>query len=603
KNNPSGFNNWTVLITIIEKSNDIEKIRKVYSEFLNEFPLCFLYWKRYADHEYAHNNAPKAIQVFEEAVKAVSHSVDIWLNYVTHLIDKSHPVDQIREVFKRGSKIIGTDFQSSKFWEKYIEFELTQNENQLSQVFNSILKTPLENIQFFYDRFKELIDRINVKEMITQEEHNNYTGDETETKNLILKNREIWFNQTLEKTNSRLQFELIVNKRFFFHIQPIDDMTLSVWRSYFSFMEKDTNSTKEEIIKLYERCLIPCCYYSEFWLKYVEYLEKLNNQEETKINNELIENIFERATKIFLKKRPDIHLKYSLYLEGVKGDTEKAKSVLDNIHSLVPNHIETILRIISFKKRNQLNSTQEIIQYFKSILQENESDKSTYPFLLVNYIKFLLLNSDSNKSSVLEESREKLNKAVTAFSNSKLLWSYFINFETNIQLFSNDSDKESNNRIIQLYERALNTKTSSLSSDDKIEFFNNYLEFTINQLEDIQLYRDLEFRFLKLYPDGKPESKKRSLNDLNNNSNNNINNNNNNNANGTTSSSSSSTNEPQSKRIAYSVPPTSNGSATISPSATNPNAPYYYQQQPPQQPPQQPYPNYQNNYYAGGYGY
>jgi pre-mRNA-processing factor 39 len=76
---------------------DIEKIRHVYDTFLAEFPLCFGYWKKYADHELHHGNVSKVFEVYERAVQAVTHSVDIWVAYVAFAAERSHEPEETRK--------------------------------------------------------------------------------------------------------------------------------------------------------------------------------------------------------------------------------------------------------------------------------------------------------------------------------------------------------------------------------------------------------------------------------------------------------------------------------------------------------------------------
>jgi len=49
-----------------------------------------------------------------------------------------------------------------------------------------------------------------------------------------------------------------------------------------------------QIIKLYERCLIACANYPEFWIRYVLYMEFSGNVE-------LAYNALTRATHVFVK--------------------------------------------------------------------------------------------------------------------------------------------------------------------------------------------------------------------------------------------------------------------------------------------------------------
>ncbi|KAJ6843160.1 pre-mRNA-processing factor 39 isoform X1 [Iris pallida] len=98
KANCLDFNSWTALIEETEKvaENNIVKIRKVYDAFLAEFPLCFGYWKKYADHEGRLESVDKVVEVYERAVLAVTYSVEIWLHYCVFTISTFEDPDIIR---------------------------------------------------------------------------------------------------------------------------------------------------------------------------------------------------------------------------------------------------------------------------------------------------------------------------------------------------------------------------------------------------------------------------------------------------------------------------------------------------------------------------
>jgi pre-mRNA-processing factor 39 len=76
--------------------SNILKIRKVYDSFLAEFPLCFGYWKKYADHEARLDGTGKVVEVYERAVLAVTYSVEIWYNYCQFAISTYDDPDIIR---------------------------------------------------------------------------------------------------------------------------------------------------------------------------------------------------------------------------------------------------------------------------------------------------------------------------------------------------------------------------------------------------------------------------------------------------------------------------------------------------------------------------
>lgn len=75
---------------------DIMKIRKVYDAFLAEFPLCYGYWKKYADHEARIGSMDKVVEVYERAVQGVTYSVDMWLHYCVFAINTYGDPETIR---------------------------------------------------------------------------------------------------------------------------------------------------------------------------------------------------------------------------------------------------------------------------------------------------------------------------------------------------------------------------------------------------------------------------------------------------------------------------------------------------------------------------
>ncbi|GKU86212.1 hypothetical protein SLEP1_g763 [Rubroshorea leprosula] len=96
--NSLDFNAWTALIEETEKAaeSNILKIRKVYDAFLAEFPLCYGYWKKYADHEARIGSMDKVVEVYESAVLGVTYSVDIWLLYCTFAMETYGDPETIR---------------------------------------------------------------------------------------------------------------------------------------------------------------------------------------------------------------------------------------------------------------------------------------------------------------------------------------------------------------------------------------------------------------------------------------------------------------------------------------------------------------------------
>ena len=54
-------------------------------------------------------------------------------------------------------------------------------------------------------------------------------------------------------------------KRPYFHVKPLEKSQLSAWRNY---LEYEIKQGKEARIRvLFERCLIACALYEEFWMR------------------------------------------------------------------------------------------------------------------------------------------------------------------------------------------------------------------------------------------------------------------------------------------------------------------------------------------------
>ena len=73
----------------------------------------------------------------------------------------------------------------------------------------------------------------------------------------------------------RLKYEDKI-KRPYFHVKPLALKQLKNWDSYLDYEIKDGNH--ERIVVLFERCLIPCAKYEQFWAKYAQYLEDRMNK-------------------------------------------------------------------------------------------------------------------------------------------------------------------------------------------------------------------------------------------------------------------------------------------------------------------------------------
>lgn len=92
-------------------------------------------------------------------------------------------------------------------------------------------------------------------------------------------------------------------QRPYFHVKELDISQLENWHEYLNFV--DMHGDFDWAVKLYERCLIPCANYPEFWMRYVDFME-------SKGGREIANFALARAAEVFLKDAFSI----ALYVTG-----------------------------------------------------------------------------------------------------------------------------------------------------------------------------------------------------------------------------------------------------------------------------------------------
>eukprot|EP01087_Luapelamoeba_hula_P013151 TRINITY_DN3745_c0_g1_i5.p1 TRINITY_DN3745_c0_g1~~TRINITY_DN3745_c0_g1_i5.p1 ORF type:complete len:378 (-),score=50.36 TRINITY_DN3745_c0_g1_i5:624-1757(-) len=343
RENPTDFASWSLLIqTIDQKPGNIEAVRKAYDSFLAEYPLCYVYWKKYADHESTIGEPTRVVDVYERGLVAIPHSVDLWCYYCTYTIDKVTDLSAIRSLFVRATGIVGIDYLAWALWDKYLEWETVQNEiGNIIALYRRILSIPLETLAKYHERWKAFAATRPCETFLLAEQIEGV--DEADRKAKILKQFDDLYNAAVLELTRRLQFEQVVKERPYFHVKPMPENDLAVWHKYLTFEEKEGNT--ERIRKLYERCLIPCCNYPEFWRRYIHYLHEHDGVQAAR-------QVWQRAAFVHLKRRPDINMEYALF-EEANGDTERAVEVLEQLRQSQPNHIEVVVRLAETRRRQK----------------------------------------------------------------------------------------------------------------------------------------------------------------------------------------------------------------------------------------------------------
>ncbi|KAL5219139.1 hypothetical protein ABZP36_019823 [Zizania latifolia] len=512
------FNAWIALIDETERiaESNILKIRKVYDTFLAEFPLCFGYWKKYADHEARLDGISKVIEVYERAVLAVTYSVDIWYNYCQFAISTYEDPEIIRRLFERGLAYVGTDYRSNILWDEYIKYEESlQAWSHLAIIYTRILEHPIQQLDRYFHCLKELAATRNLSEILTAEEAAMYVvttentaqtlDGETHTDDVDMSAqpensalseadnlakyvsvREEMYKKAKEYESKIIGFELAI-RRPYFHVKPLDNPELENWHNYLDFSEKEEDINK--VIKLYERCVIACASYSEFWIRYVQCMEDRGSLE-------LANNALARATHVFVKKQAEIHL-FSARFKELNGDVSGARVEYQHLYSeLYPSFLEAIVRHSNMEHRLG-DKESACLVYEKAIAAEKEKERSQIlPTLLIQYSRFLSLALGD-----IEKAKAILTGFLEQCNMTKSILEAIMHLES---IFPCERRIEFLDSLVEKFLTAEPTEGEISSLGDKEDISSIFLEF-LDLFGDAQAIKKATNRHIALF------SRKRSV--------------------------------------------------------------------------------------------
>ncbi|CAN0897662.1 Pre-mRNA-processing factor 39-1 [Linum grandiflorum] len=521
--NSLDFDAWTALIDETEKVawDKIPKIRTVYDAFLAEFPLCYGYWKKYADHEARLGDMDKVVEVYERAVLGVTYSVDIWLHYCTFAISTYGDPETIRRLFERGLTYVGTDYLSHPLWDKYMEYEEMHSEwPRVAAIYTRVLEIPNKRLDEYLNRFKEFAASRPLSELRSAEENpappeNGDPASEEEVRpedsELSSKPvsaglseaeelekytaiREELYKKAKEFDSKICDFENAI-RRPYFHVRPLNVAELENWHNYLDFMEAQNDLNK--VVKLYERCLIACANYPEYWMRYVLCMEACGSMD-------IAENALVRATEVFVKRQPDIHLFAARYREQ-NADIPGARAAYQRVHAeLTPGLLEAIIKHANMEHR--LGNLEDSFSLYEQAIsiEKGKEQSQVLPMLYAQYSRFVYLASGN-----AEKAREILATAIDNVQFSKPLLEAFIHLESIMSLPKRIDHLDS---LVDKFIAPSSESTASAAEREELSCI--FLEF-ISVFGDVKSIKKAEDRHAKLFLPhrSKSELKKRHAED------------------------------------------------------------------------------------------
>lgn len=439
------FDGWTKVILEVENlfHDEIEKICLVYDSFLSEFPLCYGYWRKYADHMTRLCVIDEAVEVFERAVQSATFCVGVWVDYCGFAISVFEDANDIRRLFKRAMSFVGKDYLCHTLWDKYLEFEFSQQQwSSLANLYIQTLRFPSKKLHHYYESFRKLaatwkeeMQCLNDMDLqpdpsVENEVSTCYTDDEISCviKDLLDPSTGLDGTKALEKylsignyfyqEASQLgekihRFESSI-RRPYFHVKPLDIGQLENWHEYLNFVEM--HGDFDWAVKLYERCLIPCANYPEFWMRYVDFME-------SKGGREMANFALARATQTFLKRIPVIHLFSARYKEKIRDLSGAHIALLQYETESNLSFVETVSIKANMEKR--LGNFVAASNIYKEAL-ESAAAKEKFDILPILHINFSRLQYMITSNS--DAAREILIEGTKRVPHCKLLLEELIKF-------------------------------------------------------------------------------------------------------------------------------------------------------------------------------
>ncbi|XP_034227087.1 pre-mRNA-processing factor 39 isoform X3 [Prunus dulcis] len=387
---------------------------------------------------------------------------------------------------------------------------MQQEWGRLAMIYSRILENPNQQLDRYFNSFKELAgsrplselrtaeeaaaaagahseggDQVNGEEVgsdVAEQSPKPVSGGLTEAEDLekYITIREEMYKKAKEFDSKIISFETAI-RRPYFHVRPLNVAELENWNNYLDFIEREGDFNK--VVKLYERCLIACANYPEYWIRYVLCMEAVGSLD-------IANNALARATQVFVKRKPEIHLFAGRFKEQ-SGDIPGAQAAYQLVHSEIsPGLLEAIVKHANMEHR--LGNVEAAYSLYEQAIaiEKGKEHSQTLPMLFAQYSRFTYLVSLN-----AEKAREIVVEALEHVQLSKPLLEALIHFES-IQPLPKKIDYLDSLVVKFIEPSSENPNFASVT--DREELSSIYLEF-INLFGDARSIKKAEDRHAKLF--------------------------------------------------------------------------------------------------------
>lgn len=389
-------------------------------------------------------------------------------------------------LFERGAQCVGLDFLAHPFWDKYLEFEdRLEAQDKIFAILDRVVHIPMHQYARYFERYRQLAQSRPLNELLPPETLQQFRR-EIETQGAVAMQpgvppikpergeleieRDIRariddfhleiFSRTATETTKRWTYEQEI-KRPYFHVTELDDAQLANWRKYLDFEEAEGGYARAQF--LYERCLVTCAYYDEFWYRYARWMLDQEGKEEE------VRNIYQRASMLYVPiGRPGIRLQYAMF-EEMTSRFDVAEDIYKGILTALPGNVEVIVSWADMQRR--MGGLDAAIKVLKEQIDLRETDIYAKGHLVAEWARMLWKTKGSP-----DEARQVFQKNQHWYLDCRAFWINYFNFELE-QPTSAETESTQYARIKQVYED-IRTKANLplLTVTDITNIYLNYLQ-------------------------------------------------------------------------------------------------------------------------------
>lgn len=394
----------------------------------------------------------------------------------------------LHRLFERGASCVGLDFLAHPFWDKYLEFEdRLEAHEKIFGILGRVVHIPMHQYARYFERYRLLAHHRPLQELLPHDilaqirsdieddgqpaaqsalqqpkpergEHEIEREMRMRIDNLYMEN----FARTQNETNKRWTYESEI-KRPYFHVTELDEGQLANWRKYLDFEEAEGDYSRTSF--LYDRCLVTCAYYDEFWLRYARWMLAQPEKEEE------VRNIYQRASILYAPiSKPTVRLQYA-YFEEMCNRVELAKDIHQAILFSLPGHVQTIVSLANMSRRH--GGLEAAIEVYKAQIESSQCDHYAKASLCAEWARLLWKIKGS-----IDEARKVFQEHHRYYLDSGPFWTAYLLFELE-QPTSAETEPVQYKRIKQVYDD-IRRKSQLLSPTIK-ELSHRYMAYLLER--------------------------------------------------------------------------------------------------------------------------